>query len=171
MMKKIIILVILVVAVFLVNKAYENMEISNMQVYQKDYDKFSKLNHEVTGFYMLDGDYYAVMQNYYKQTKEYKSSNSVFLKNRKLYMKHMQKLLPHYENIEKFFAFDFIEDKNRVVTNAYYKKFKFIIEELKIAKKLQVPLNKVPVLFFVLNGGSGKKIPFDVYEKSIKNAN
>ena len=171
MIKKLLILLLFLGVVFLAYKAYENMEIFNMQEYQKNYDEFSKLNHEVTGFYMLDGDYYAVMQNYYKQTKEYKSSNSVFLKNRKLYMKHMQKLLPHYENIEKFFAFDFIEGKNKVVTNAYYKKFKLIIEELKIVKKLQVPLNKVPILFFVLDGGNGKKIPFDVYEKSIKNAN
>lgn len=96
MIKKSIILLIFLGGVFLAYKVYENMKISNMQEYNKDYKKFTKLNYEVTGFYMLDGDYYAVMRSYYKETKEYKSTNSIFLKNRKLYIKHMKKLLPHY---------------------------------------------------------------------------
>jgi len=71
-MKKLILFIVLIGTIFLTYKLYGNMEVSDREAYEKDYDKFAKLNYEVTGFYMLDGDFYSVVEYRYNNTKKYK---------------------------------------------------------------------------------------------------
>jgi len=200
--------------IYIRNEIYKDMGISDMQTYKKDFERFKKLNHEVSGFYSLDGDFYAVMEYRYEQVLAYRFPTSkqeylkdklryydevnyqnevyydklkiyvenelkhtkptdtiklsiAFEKNKKIYLENLQDLLPLYNKIEHFFAFNFMDYKPRVLTNEFYSKLDDAIGILEQIKKKEDSLPRSPSLFFVLDGGHGKKIPLDDYETSI----
>ena len=127
-MKKLILFIVFIGTIFLVNKLYKNMEVTNRESYEKDYDKFVKLNYEVTGFYMLDGDFYSVAEYQYNNTKKYK-----FPTYKKEYL----------EDKLKFYEEKSYQDKN------YYKKLtSYVNAELEQTKESDLIK---PSKFFMTN--------------------
>ncbi len=91
-------------------------------------------------------------------------TNEFFEKNRQRYTEILEEILPLEEQIALFNDNKLLRDKNIPVTNAYYKEFKNIVHS---AVKINEAYQKIPSMFFVLDGGNGKDVPLDDYETTI----
>lgn len=90
--------------------------------------------------------------------------NEFFEKNRQKYIEILQQYLPFEEQTALFNENKLIRNKTVLVTNAYFKEFKNIVNN---AIKTRKAYAKTPSMFFLLDGGNGKEVPLDDYETKI----
>ncbi|GEM_PF-5845175 len=92
--------------------------------------------------------------------------NRFFMKNLNNYFKKSEKLLPLYDEVAEFLAIKFIKEKNYPANRKYHNELKEIIKTLEKIDSIQNSSEETD-LFYVLNGGEGKKVPLDDFEKKI----
>jgi hypothetical protein len=90
--------------------------------------------------------------------------NEFFEKNRQKYIEILQQYLPFEEQTALFNENKLIRNKTVLVTNAYFKEFKNIVNN---AIQTREAYAKTPSMFFLLDGGNGKEVPLDDYETMI----